>query len=54
MAPTPLPVNMVKAATKAELRELRATNNWGKAARMIVERDDCIASMKRDGHWESD
>ena len=54
LAPIPLPVNMVERATREEMEAWRRDEDWKGAFIAIIERDDCIASMKRDGHWETE
>lgn len=52
LAPIPLPVNLVKRATRTELEAMRAKQDWRAAYIAIIARDDAIESLVRDGHWE--
>jgi hypothetical protein len=52
LAPIPLPVNLVPRVPRAELETMRRSGDWRGAFIAITERDDCIESLVRDGHWE--
>lgn len=50
----PLPSNRVLPVTREDLLDLRAKGAPPEAAVMILERDNYIRSLERDGLWQED